>query len=75
MSSEVNFLSEVSHAIDLKAETTSRTQTLTLKAIEVTKVNSKKSGRKNHRWRRRIKKNHDVPNNSRYRFAAIKKNC
>ena len=34
-------------------------------------VNSKKSGRKNHRRRRRIKKNHDVPNNSRYRFAAI----
>ena len=31
MSSEVNFLSEVSHAIDLKAEMTSQTQILTAK--------------------------------------------
>ena len=30
-SSEVTFLSEVSHAIDLKAEMTSRTQILTAK--------------------------------------------
>ena len=46
------------------------------KAVEVTevieKVNSKKSGRKNHRWRGQIKK-HDVPNNSHYRFVAINK--
>ena len=35
------------------------------KAVEVTevieKVNSKKSGRKNHRWRRRIKKHRTSP--------------
>ena len=72
MSSEVIFVSEVSHAIDLKAEMTSDTN-FNCKAIEVTEVNSKKSGRKNHRWRRRIKKKHDVPNNGRYRFAAINK--
>ena len=46
---EVNFLSEISHAIDLKAEKKSRTQILTdCKAVEVTevieKVNFKKSG-------------------------------
>ena len=44
------------------------------KAVEVTaigKVNSKKSGRKINRWRRRIKK-HDVPDSSRYRCTAIK---
>ena len=56
MSSEVIF-SEVSHAIDLKAEITSRTQNFDCKA-EVTevieKVNSKNL--KNPRWRRRIKK-------------------
>ena len=64
------FFSEVSHAIDLKAEQmTSCTQTLTAK-VEVTEID-KFNGRKNHRWRRRIKKKHDVPNNSRYRFAAI----
>ena len=59
MSSRSHFSSDVSHAIDLKA-------------VEViARVSSKKSGRKNHRWRRRIKKN-DVPNNSRHHFAAIK---
>ena len=36
------------------------------------KVNSKKSIRGNHQWRRRIRKN-DAPNNNRYRFAAIKR--
>ena len=55
MSSEVIFVSEVSHAIDLKAEMTSDTK-FNCKAIEFTEVNSKKSGRKNQRWRRRIKK-------------------
>ena len=55
MSSEVIFVSEVSHAIDLKAEMTSDTN-FNCKAVEVAEVNSKKSGRKNHRWRRRIKK-------------------
>ena len=55
MNSEITFLSEVSHAINLTAEMTPRTQILNCKAVEVTeKVNSKKSGRKNHRWRRRI---------------------
>ena len=44
------------------------------KAVEVPgieEVNSKNSGRRNHRWRRDDElKKHDVPNNSRYRFAA-----
>ena len=100
---------EVSPAVDLKAEQmTSRTQVLTAKQWKSLKVSSKKSGRKNYRWRQKIApqvlkynpkltknlevlyrpadqlmettnhrsrgriKNHDVPNNSRYRFAAIK---
>ena len=75
MSSESIFI-EVSLAIDLTADKNDVTHTnFNCKAVEVTevieKVNSKKSGRKNHRRRRRIKKNHDVPNNSNYRFAAI----
>ena len=64
-----------SQAIEPKADMTSRTQSFDCKA-EVTevieKVNSKNSGLKNPRWRRRIKKNNDVSNNSRYRFAANK---
>ena len=47
----------LSHAIDLKAEMTYTN--LNCKAVDVTevieKVNSKKAGCKNHRWRRRIK--------------------
>ena len=59
MSSEVTYLSEVIHAADLKKkEMTS--YTLNYKAVEITevidKVNSKKSGRKNHRFRRIKKK-------------------
>ena len=60
-SSKVNFLSEVSHAIDLKAEMTSHKQILTAKQQKSLKKSiprGKKSGRKNHRWRRRIKKKH-----------------
>ena len=53
MSSEVIF-SEVSHVTDLKAEMTSRTKILTAKQQKSLK-SLKKSGRKNHRWKR-IKK-------------------
>ena len=43
MSSEVIFVSEVSHAIDLKAEQMTSDTNFDCKAIEVTEVNSKKS--------------------------------
>ena len=36
-------------------------------AVEVTEI-EKVNGHKNHRWRRRIKENHDIPNNRRYRY-------
>ena len=41
------------------------------KAVEVTEI-EKVKGLKNHRWRWRIKK-HDVPDDSRYIFAATKR--
>ena len=60
MSSEVIFLSELSHAIDPKSRNDVTHKNFNCKAVEVTEViekaNSKKSGRKNHRGRRRIKK-------------------
>ena len=76
MISEVIFLSEVNHAIDPKTRnyvqhTNFNCKTEVTEVIE--KVNSNKSYRKNHQWRLRIKKNHNVPKNSRYRFAAINK--
>ena len=54
MSSEVNFLSEVSHAIDLKAEMKSRRQILT--AVEVTEVIEKVRVRQNKNLLDEVKK-------------------
>ena len=55
MSSEDTFLREVSHAINLKAENDVTHTNYYCKAEVSEKVNSKKSCRRNHRWRRRIK--------------------
>ena len=55
-----SFFSEVSHAIDLKAEKTTRKKKFNCKEAEGTevikKVNSEKGGHRNHRWRRQTKK-------------------
>ena len=71
VSSEAIYLSEVSHAIDLKEQQmTSRTQILTAKQKKSLKF-------KNSMVARiidgddELKKKHDVPNNSHYRFVAI----
>ena len=55
MSSEDTFLKEISHAIDLKAENDVLHTNYYCKAEVIKKVNSKKSGCTNHRWKRRIK--------------------
>ena len=59
MSSEVHFLSEKSRNGPKSINDVTYTN-FDFKAVEVNevieKVNSEKSGRKNHRWRRRIKK-------------------
>ena len=71
-----HFFSEVSHAIALKAEMTSRAH-FNCKAVEVTEVieevNSKKSGRKNHRWRRRIKKHSRISPDVQFKEFSLTK--
>ena len=74
MSSDVIYLSEVSHAIDLKdyPRTNDVTHTnFNCKAVEVNEIDLTMVARIIDGDE--LKKTHDVPNNSRYCFAAIKK--
>ena len=56
VSSEVTFLSEVGHAIDLKAEMTSRTQNLTAKQKSLKKSIPRSQGETKQKSVRRSKK-------------------